>query len=329
MKTLTTLLAGAAALGLTAGAHAQTAYMLGNNGTTLVAADPNGSNTDGATTTSITADGVAVALTALTFRPQTGQLYGYDAVSGTLYTVNPATGEASVDFVFDTADAPRGDVQFDTNPNVDAFRFVGADGNNVVYFPDNSATTANQGVVLTPTGNPDTISRITYGAGYDAITTAVGTPVLVANGYTNQLDNAAALLENDGDPLLQYVLDATTDTIAILNNNAGTVDFEAFVQDADGEAIDFDLTAAFDVFSDGSTDIGFALLTIDGEQTLFSVDLVSYVFTALFTIDATFGALTSLAVFDADAGAVPIPAAGALFAFGAAGLYGARRRKRA
>lgn len=323
-----TLLVGAASLGLGA-AHAQTAYLLGDGGGTLVTADPTaGSDADdGATGTSITLDGAALSLDAITFRPQTGELYGYDGATGSLYTIDAATGAAT--FVFQSDDLPGGDVQFDTNPNLDAFRFVNGAGENVVYFPQNTANgnpdNAGRLIAVTVPGEADNISPITYGEGYDVITTALGTPVLVSNGYTNQLPLTQAQAQTDD--LEQYVLDATTDTIAILNNNAGTVDFEAFVQDADGNAIDFDLSAAFDVFTDGDTDIGYALLTIDGDQTLFSVDLDSYVFTRLFGFDGDFGALTSLAVFGNIGAAVPIPAAGLLFAGGAVGFGAMRRRK--
>ena len=325
IKTLkAALLASGMTLGLTGAAHADhIAYSLGGGGDTLVgvAFDDIAEGDAEANTTAITLNGVSLSLDAITYRPQTGEFYGYDADTGSLYTVNPATGAATLEFQSDIL--PDGFVSFDTNNNLDAFRFVNASGENVVYFPDDSANgPANQGRLISvelpdEAGN---ISAITYDTGYDE----TGTPTLIGNGYTNQLPVDAAMAQ--GDDLIQYVLDASTDTLGILNNNAGTVDF---VADA---GIDFDVSGGFDVFSTGDTDILYALLTVDGDQGLYTIDLATFVFTRVFEFDGGFGVLTGLAVFIPgmdDVDVVPVPAAAFLFPLGAAGLAAARKRKAA
>ena len=191
------------------------------------------------------------------------------------------------------------------------------------YFPDDSANGPDNQGRLISVEIPDeagNISAITYNAGYDED----GTPTLIGNGYTNQLPVMDAMAQ--GDDLIQYVLDAQTDTLGILNNNAGTVDF---VADA---GIDFDVSGGFDVFSTGDTDILYALLTVDGDQGLYTIDLATFVFTQVFAFEGGFGVLTGLAVFIPgmmDADAVPVPAAALLFLTGAGGIAAARKRKAA
>ncbi|MEE4213287.1 MAG: DUF4394 domain-containing protein, partial [Parvularcula sp.] len=164
------------------------------------------------------------------------------------------------------------------------------------------------------------ISALTYADGYDGVdgVNQGDTPNLLGNGYTNQLPLTDAQAQTDG--LLQYVLDAETDSLAILDNNAGTVDL---VQEYD---FDFDLAGGFDVYTDGDTDVGYALLTIDGDQALYELNLTTFVLTEVLDLQTQFGALTSLAVFDVDE--VPLPAAGLLFLTGAGGLIARRRQNR-
>lgn len=312
LKTL--LLAGGIALGFAGAANAQIAFSLDQNGTSLVSFSPTG-DTNTAATQLTDASGAALSIDAITYRPQTGQLYGYDGSSGTLYTIDTASGVASVEFQSDLL--PDGFVSFDTNPNLDAFRFINASGANVVYFPENTANgnpdNAGRLIAETVPSEADNISPLAYADGYDED----GTPSLLGNGYTNQLplDDAQA----QDDDLLQYVLDAGTDTLAVLDNNAGTVDF---VADA---GFDFDVAGGFDVYTDGMTDVAYALLTVDGEQSLFTIDLGTFAFTQILGLQDDFGTLTSLAVFDANP--VPVPAAALLFPAGLAGIAAARKRK--
>lgn len=307
----TILLAGGMSLGLATAANAQIAFSLDENGTTLVSFSPN-SGTD-AGSVSLTGPDGPISLDAITYRPQTNQLYGYDGSSGTLFTVDITTGVATVEFQSDAL--PNGFVSFDINPNLDAFRFVNSSGNNVVYFPENTAnaTPTNAGRLIT---DEPTIFDLTYADGFEGVE---GTPSVLGNGYTNSLPLADAQAQDDA--LLQYVLDSETNSLAILDNNAGTVDF---VADA---GFDFDLAGGFDVFTDGDTDIGYGLLTVDGVQSLYAIDLGTFVFSEILGVQSQFGTLTSLAVFDADA--VPVPAAAILFLTGAGGLAATRRRKSA
>jgi hypothetical protein len=315
MKNLeTALLTGVVGLALTTAAQAQTAFSLDENGTTLVRFAPDGSSTSSLELSG--PNGEAISLDELTFRPQNGQLYGYDGSNGSLYTVNLQSGQTSL--IFQNSALPDGFVSFDVNPNLDAFRFINANGANVVYFPQDTANAdpMNSGRLIT---DAPTINAITYGMNYDQINGATGAPELLGNGYTNQLPLDQAQAENMSDPLRQYVLDANTNTIGVLNNNAGTVDFEGFA------GFDFDLAGGFDVYTDGSSDVGYALLTVDGDQSLWAIDLASYTFSNILDVQSEFGTLTSLAVFDVEP--IPVPAAGLLFLAGIGGLTAARKRR--
>ncbi len=101
-RTFTTTLAALALGGTAAAAMPVTTdafgVSLGNNGTTLVTmADL---NMPGALTgVPITAGGERVALSALAFRPQTGQLYGYSDQRDAVYLVDRATGVATIEVV--------------------------------------------------------------------------------------------------------------------------------------------------------------------------------------------------------------------------------------
>ena len=325
-----TLLAGAAALGLTGAASAQTAFSLGDGGGTLVSFAPTTAGTTVASGAAITAtDGSALSLDAITYRPQTDQLYGYDGATGSLYTIDPATGAATLEFQSD--ELPGGTVEFDTNPNLDAFRFVNAAGENVVYFPANTADTMGRGgLLLTAAGDPDAISDLTYGEGYDDGLTG---PQVIGNGYENQLPLVQAEAVDD---LEQYVLDAATDTLGVLNNNAGTIDFDGDVTLAGTDAgIDF-TSGAFDVFTDtDGSNIGYAILETAAGFAFYQIGLEgdqAGVATLIGLTGIDVGGLTSLAVFMpmlGDVDVVPVPAAALLFLTGASGLAAARKRKAA
>lgn len=321
----TLLLASGMTLGLTGAAHADhVAYSLGNGGGSLV--NFGAGTPDDTAGVDITVDGDSLSLDAITFRPETGQLYGYSAQTDSFYTVDPMTGAATLEFTADI-DLPGGNVSLDFNPTLDAVRLVTANRDNIVYFPGDSRTTANQGVLTTaPTD-------LFYDDGYDQNGNA---PVqVVGNGYTNQI----GFDEAQATGTTQYVLDARTDSIGILNNNAGDVDFVSFAMldtDGDGvgdEELSFNVVGGFDVFTapDG-TNIGYALLSGAGQggSAFYELDLGTFVFSLIGEVDEnSFGQLRSLAVFlpMMDADAVPIPAAALLFPLGAAGIAAARKRK--
>ena len=304
----------AGALLLSGAQAAHVAYSLGNGGTTLVSFDAD--DPSGASGSSITLGGTSLNLDAITYRPETGELYGYSAANNAFYTVDPMTGVARLEFQSDQ-NLPGGNVSLDFNPTLDAVRLVTATRDNIVFFPSDSRTTANQGVLTFAPAD------IFYDDGYSSN----GPVQIVGNGYTNQIGFDAA----QGTGTVQYVLDARTDTIGILNNNDGDVDFvmDAMI-DTDGDgvgdaALDFNVVGGFDVFTtpDG-TNIGYAVL--NGSE-FYELDLTTFVFSLIGEVEGNFGNLSNLAVF-VPAAPVPLPAAGLLFAGGLAG-FGAMRRRRA
>nr|WP_246408349.1 DUF4394 domain-containing protein [Parvularcula dongshanensis] len=290
--------AGLTAFGATGAHAAHMAYTLGNNGNTLVTFAPDGSGV--ATAMAITGTNLP-SLDAITYRPETGQLYGFSSDDDQFWIIDPSTGAATAAFASDI-DVLTNVVSMDFNPTLDAVRLVTDAGDNLVYNP-----------------NAGTITRVndlTYDEGYDP---ALAEPLPVGNGYTNQIGQAEAQALGT----TQYVLDAQTDTIGVLNNNDGDIDFRGDV------GTDFTATGGFDVFTapDGSN-IGYALLTGNDGTAFYEVDLGSFVFTRLFETTDEYGVLTSLAVFVPDMAPVPVPAAGLLFLTGAGGFAAMRRRKK-
>ncbi len=300
MRTLKTLLAGTASLTLAFGAAhaAHMAYALGEDGDSLVSFAPDGSG-------SVTSIDLGIELDAITFRPQTGQLYGYSSENDALYIVDPMTGAVTLEFQA-TQDLPGGFVSLDFNPTLDAVRIVNTDRANVVYFPANSADTGGRAGTLTfePTD-------LFYAEGY----TADGAPQVVGNGYTNQVPLGEA------GSTIQYVIDAATDTIGILNNNMGSIDFVANL------GFDVDLAGGVDVFtSPEGQNFLYALLETDEGLSFYEFDLGTFAVVNQFSLEG-FEGLSSLAVF-VPGQVVPVPAAAVLFASGAAAFGAARRKKK-
>lgn len=150
------------------------------------ASAPNAVTTVGAT---------GVQLTGIDFRPATGTLYGYDG--NLLYTVNTATGAATVQFDVNNA---SGNVGFDFNPTVDRIRVVDASGLNMRLNQLNGATTVD--------------GAYTFAAGDANFGRA---PSFTAVAYTNS-DNDP----NTGTTL--YGIDATLgQLITISNPNGGAI----------------------------------------------------------------------------------------------------------
>ena len=195
----------AAALALSAGAasaddHAAVqGYALAGDGATLV------------TMASLAAPGetrsVALAerVDAIAYRPVTGALLGY-AREGALYEIDPMSGAMrDVDASFaDDAVITGVAVAFDFNNAIDAVRIVGSDGANLVYFPDEFGDER--------AGSVRRFTDVFYAEGD---VNEGRTPLLYANAYTSAIAGAKA------SSTFQYALDARTNALVSLANNAG------------------------------------------------------------------------------------------------------------
>lgn len=312
MTAYKTILAGAAFAALAAPAMAATfgsnavVYALGNEGRTLVTlAAPGMSMPSGI---ALDFGGPLTSLDAITYRPKTRELYGYDNESDTVFLVDPMTGSATV-VATQAGLTGNDDLDIDFNNVLDAARIVTAEEENRVFFPNNMP--------------PSFISAtdLFYGAtdpnfGLD--------PNIVANAYTNAVPDATSTV--------QYVLDSDWDILATLANNAGelTTVGELFV---DGMAFDVTEDIGLDILSFAEGDnTAYALLTggMGGGQSIFEVPLMADAMGRInlmpvMALDGEFGTLQSLAVAPAP---VPVPAALPLLAAGVAALGLAARRRR-
>jgi hypothetical protein len=287
-----------------AAAATVTGFSLGDNGSTLVRFDPN--NLTSAQGIALSGDGAR--LDAIDFRPATGQLIGYDSQSQRYFEVDPLTGalRAFDDGAAVATSGSGGDIDF--NPTIDRLRLVTTDNDNVVFNPENGATTQVTDLFYVP-GDAN--------AGAD--------PNVVGNAYTNSFAG------NFGGQTTQYVLDSEQDVLAILGNNTGQLTTVAALRLGGIFPIPANINenTGFDIFFDGAAqqNIAYVIADIGNISDLFILNLTSGVLTTGFgSFTNNFGRLRGLAV--ADLGEVPLPAALPLFIAGFAGLsFASRRRK--
>lgn len=260
---VTTSMALAAASPALSMGHAGTmGFALAEDGTTLV------TMTDIAAPDAVQTFALEAPLRAIAYRPVTGQLLGY--ADGMIYEVDPMSGaltDLGASFM-DEAMIGEGAVAFDFNNQIDAVRAVGADGSNLVYFPDGF-------------GNGDeranTVRRFTDAFYVDGDNSAGAEPRIFANAYTNAIDGATA------SSTAQYALDARANALVTLANNAGELATVGLLT-IDGEAVDVIDAGGFDIVSEAEgSDLAYAILQIDGEATA-----------GLYLVDLASGALTSL-----------------------------------
>ncbi|MEO0879899.1 MAG: DUF4394 domain-containing protein [Pseudomonadota bacterium] len=291
-----------------------TGFTLNANGTSLIVFDP----TDPSATTSIAVSGDASRIDHIDFRPATGELYGFDSANDEYFIINPRTGVATrVDDgdVVGVQQSNNGDLDF--NPTIDRARLVTAQDDNIVFNPNNGATVR--------------VTDLFYVEG-DANEGA--NPAIIGNAYTNNFDGATETT--------QFVLDAGTDSLGILANNAGTITSVADLT-LDGNRVFFGLNGGFDILTlqveteaqlngsldpnDGIDNIAYALLFQGGLTSLFLVDLSSGALDLIGSFNADLGNLRGLAIANLP---VPLPAAAPIFLLGAAGFgFAARGRKKA
>ena len=207
-------------------------------------------------------------LRAIAYRPVTGQLLGYG--DGAIYEVDPMSGaltDAGASFM-DDAMIGEGAVAFDFNNQIDAVRAVGADGSNLVYFPDGFGDGDERA---------NSVRRFTDAFYMDGDASAGAEPLIFANAYTNAISGSTA------SSTAQYALDARANALVTLANNAGKLATVGLLT-VDGEAVDVIDAGGFDIVSEAEgSDLAYAILQIDGEDTA-----------GLYLVDLGSGALTSL-----------------------------------
>lgn len=273
---LTAAIAGALAAPAAADGHAGTkGYALAENGGTLV------TMADIAAPGAVQTYKLEMPLRAIAYRPVTGQLIGY--ADGMVYEVNATTGaltDLGATFM-DDAMIADGAVAFDFNNKIDAVRAVGADGANLVYFPDGFGDNDDRA---------NSVRRFTDTFYADGDNSAGAEPRIFANAYTNAIAGATA------GSTAQYALDARANALVTLANNAGELATVGLLT-VDGEAVDVIDAGGFDIVSPAEgTDMAYAVLQIDGEDSagLYAVDLASGALTNL--ADLGMGGFTGFAV---------------------------------
>jgi hypothetical protein len=243
--------------------HAGTmGYALAEDGATLV------TMADIAAPDAVQTYALETPLRALAYRPVTGQLLGY--ADGTIYQIDPMSGALTdLGAVFmEDAKIGEGAVAFDFNNQIDAVRAVGADGANLVYFPDGFGDGDERA---------NSVRRFTDAFYVEGDNSAGAEPLIFANAYTNAINGAKAA------STAQYALDARANALVTLANNAGELTTVGLLT-IDGEAIDVIDAGGFDIVSQSEgSDLAYAILQIDGAASagLYLVDLSSGALTAL------------------------------------------------
>lgn len=308
----TALTALGAATATAATLSGSTGYALRANGTDLTIFDDLGTGMPGATVS------LSDRLNAIAYRPVTGQLYGYQIGSGgaadQVYTIDTMTGlltNTGATPGMDVGLSENARVGFDFNNVLDAARAVSTRDENVVFFPSDF-----------PDDRANTILQFTDLAYADGDVNAGTNPRVFANAYTNAVDGMAS------ETTLQYALDASTDSLLTLDNNAGTLNTIAPVT-IDGEIFDFTQNGGFDILSDFEGDnLAVALLAGGGSKGLYTIDLESGA--ASFFGDPLQGQYLGIAAQTGDGVApVPLPAGLPLILAGLGALGGLRVLRRA
>lgn len=197
------------------------------------------------TTMAVTGLQAGENLVGIDYRATDGLLYGVGS-SGRIYTIDPATGAAvvkstlAVDATDTTAPytALAGtDFGVDFNPVADRLRVVSNTGQSLRINVDTGATTTD--------GN------INGGAAATAIT---------GSAYTNSFAGTTSTT--------LYALDSATDTLYVQNPpNNGTLATPVALG-VDGGALN-----GFDI--DGRTNMGYAVMSVGGARTLYSINLAA------------------------------------------------------
>lgn len=230
-------------------------YALANDGATLVVMSDLDSPGD------VKTHALGAPLKAIAWRPVTGELLGF--ADGMIARIDPMTGEMTdlkASFADDTMIGGGKTVAFDFNNKIDAVRAVTSTGDNLVYFPEGFGDNDERA------GSVRRFTSLAYAEG-DRMADA--TPMVFANAYTNAINGKTA------SETFQYALDAETDALVSLANNAGTLQTVAMIT-VDGAEVDLAPMGGFDIVSRAEGDnTGFAILQLEGAQTagLYEIDL--------------------------------------------------------
>lgn len=210
-----------------------------------------------------------IPVRALAFRPTTGELLAF--ADGAVAVIDPRDGEMrdlGARFAKDAMIAEGAAVAFDFNNKIDAVRAVSTAGDNLVYFPEGF------GGGDMKAGSVRRFTDLAYAEG-DAH--AGRAPMIFANAYTNAVAGGTAA------STVQYALDAQTDALVTLANNAGTLETVAQVT-LGGAPVDLAAAGGFDILSPvEGVDEAFAILRMEGEtaESLYALDLESGALTRL------------------------------------------------
>lgn len=251
------------------GHAALSGYALANDGMTLVTM---GSIADPAA--AMTYD-LSARLDAIAYRPVTGDLVGFSR-DGMVFTIDKMSGaltDLGATFA-DDAMVTGAAVAMDFNNAIDAVRMVGDDGANLVYFPEGFGDNDERA---------NSVLRFTDTAYAEGDANEGAEPLIYANAYTNAIAGMTA------ESTFQYALDARTNALVSLANNAGTLETVGTVM-VDGEVADLVTAGGFDIVSpEEGVDMGYAILQMDGADTsgLYAIDLTTAEATLLSDLGST------------------------------------------
>jgi hypothetical protein len=261
---------------LAMGHAGNTGYALAEDGATLVVM------ADIAAPGSVETRALDSALKAIAYRPVTGALLGF--AEGKIYEIDPATGaltDLGARFAEDAAIEAEAMVGLDFNNAIDAVRAVSSAGDNLVYFPEGFGDGDEKA---------GTVMRFTALAYAEGDANAGVPPTVFANAYTNAISGAVA------GSTFQYALDAGSDALVSLANNAGTLETVAKLT-VDGAEVDLSAMGGFDILSPAEgEDQAYAVLQMEGAESagLYMLDLETGAATLLG--DLGMGGFTGFAV---------------------------------